>query len=208
MEKFKQQKYFQIFTIYLRYLIGGAFVYASIIKIEGGRFTGESGEHVPIDEAWHFFETMYRSGLYWKFLGMSQLVAGGLLMTQKFSKLGALVFFPISINIFVITLSYDFNYTPVITGGLVLANIYLLLWDWNTLKILLGLTPGPVNSGRLENHPIWAYTGLLLFLYTSIYRISVESYNEIIWFSGCIIISVAGFAVYKFRPMGGNFFFK
>ncbi len=203
MEKFKQRKYLQIFTIYLRYLIGGAFVFASIIKIAGGRFTGESGEHVPIDEAWHFFETLYRSGLYWKFLGLSQLVAGCLLMTQKFSKLGALVFFPISINIFVITLSYDFNNTPLITGGLVLANIYLILWDWNTFKVLFGLNPGPERKESLENHPIWAFTGLLLFLHTSIYRISVEAYDEFFWLSGFFLISVAGFAVYKYRPNGG-----
>lgn len=201
MEKFKQKKYLQIFTIYLRYLIGGAFVFASIIKIEGGRFTGESGEFTPIDEAWHFFETLYRSGFYWKFLGLSQLLAGGLLMTQKFSKLGALVFLPISINIFVITLSYDFNYTPVITGGLVLANVYLFLWDWNTFKVILGLNPLPEIKERLENHPIWTYTGILLFLYTVIYRISVEAYNEIIWFSGCVLISAAGFAIYMFRPV-------
>lgn len=202
MEKFKQKKYLQIFTIYLRYLIGGAFVFASIIKIEGGRFTSESGEHVPIDEAWHFFETLYRSGLYWKFLGLSQLVAGGLLMTQKFSKLGALVFLPISINIFVITLSYDFNNTPVITAGLVLANIYLLLWDWNTFKVILGLNLKLESNERPENHPIWAFTGLLLFLYTLVYRISVEAYDAIFWFSGFVLISVAGFTIYRFRPIG------
>lgn len=200
MEKLKQIKSLQLFTIYLRYLIGGTFVFASIIKIEGGRFTGESGENVPIDEAWHFFETLYRSGLYWKFLGLSQLVAGALLMTQKFSKLGALVFLPISINIFVITLSYDFNYTPVITAGLVLANIYLLLWDWNTFKVLFGLNPGQESNNRLEHHPIWVYTGLLLFLYTLIYRISVDNYNTIIWLSGCVLISLAGSTIYKIRP--------
>ncbi len=201
MEKIKQKKYLQIFTIYLRYLIGGTFVFASIIKIEGGRFTTASGEYAAIDEAWHFFETLYRSGLYWKFLGLAQLVAGGLLMTQKFSKLGAVVFFPIIINIFVITLSYDFNNTPVITGGLLLANIYLIIWDWNTIKILLGLNPRPESDERLENHPIWIYTGVLLFVFTMLYRTSIEVYNSIFWFSCCVIIGVAGFIFYKLKAI-------
>lgn len=202
MEEFKQKSYLQIFTIYLRYLIGGSFVFASFIKIKGRRFTSESGEHMPIDEAWHFFETLYQSGLYWQFLGLAQLIAGGLLMTQKFSKLGAVVFLPISLNIFVITISYDFNFTPVITGGLLLTNLFLLIWDWNTYKIIFGFTPNPENPERLENHPIWTYTGILLFMFTSIYRISFDTYNIVFWFSGCIFLSVLGFTFYKFRIIG------
>lgn len=96
----------------MRYLIGGSFVFASFIKMEERRFTTESEKNVPIDAVWHFFETLYQSGLYWQFLGLAQLFAGGLLMTQKISKLGALVFLPIGLNIFFITVSYDFNFNP------------------------------------------------------------------------------------------------
>ena len=70
------------------------------------------GADEPIDSAWHMFETLYRSGLWWKFLGLGQIIAGLLLMTQRFSKLGALMFLPIIANVFVITVSYDFRGTP------------------------------------------------------------------------------------------------
>ena len=103
MNKLKQNFWANIFIIYTRYLIGGAFVFSSIVKLEGHRFTAKSGANEPINSSFHFFETMYQSGIYWQFIGLGQLVAGALLMTQRFAKLGALVYFPIIVNIFMIT---------------------------------------------------------------------------------------------------------
>ena len=92
IDRLRQQYWPTIFIIYLRYLIGGAFVFSSIIKIQGHRFTTDSGADYPINSAWHLFETLYQSGLYWSFLGWSQLIAGALLMTQRFAALGAVMF--------------------------------------------------------------------------------------------------------------------
>ena len=53
----------QLAIIYTRYLVGGAFVFASLIKIKGHRFTqiaDDGGGH----SVGHFFEMMYQSGLY------------------------------------------------------------------------------------------------------------------------------------------------
>ena len=78
----------QLGIIYTRYLVGGAFVFASLIKIKGHRFTqvaDDAGGH----SGGHFFEMMYQSGLYWQFLGWAQLVAGLLLLTQRFALLEA-----------------------------------------------------------------------------------------------------------------------
>lgn len=125
----------QLCVIYTRYLIGGAFVFAAPIKMKGHRFISESGASQPIDSSWHLFETLYQSGIYWNFLGVGQLVAGGLLMTQRYSKLGAIVYFPIVINIFIITISYWFPYTPVVTGLMLLANLMLFVWHWITVFV-------------------------------------------------------------------------
>lgn len=70
----RQKKWMVLFTIYLRYLIGGAFVFASIVKIQGRRFTQASGADTPINDAWHLFETLYQSGIYWNFLGWDSLL--------------------------------------------------------------------------------------------------------------------------------------
>uniref|UniRef100_UPI0035CBD39B hypothetical protein n=1 Tax=uncultured Nostoc sp. TaxID=340711 RepID=UPI0035CBD39B len=137
LEKLKRLTTIQLFTIYLRYLLGTAFVFASIVKIQGQRFTTNSGSGAPINESWHLFETLYQSGLYWQFIGWGQCLAGFLLMTQLFSTLGAVLFLPIMLNIFVITISYYFAATPIITFLMLLANIYLLIWDWPRLSVVI-----------------------------------------------------------------------
>ena len=195
MQKLKNKIWIQIFIIYTRYLIGGTFVFASLIKIKGTRFTSESGASNPIDSAWHFFETLYQSGLYWKFIGVAQLLAGFLLMTQRYAKLGAIANFPIILNIFIITLSYYFAFTPVITGFMLLANILLLFWDWNELKVLFNLKPVYTNHPRLENDKTWGITGLVLFLFTFIYRVSVAKYQLFFWFGMCLLIGLIGLVI-------------
>ena len=199
MNTFKEKLLPQILVIYTRYLIGGAFVFASIIKIKGNRFTGNSGEHNPIDSAWHFFETMYQSGLYWKFIGFGQLLAGCLLMTQKYAKLGALINFHIILNIFIITLSYYFAFTPVITGMMLFANVLLIFWEWNELKILFNITPEIYNTPRLEKDILWQLTGLILFFFTFTYRLVVDAYDIIFLSATCLLIGITALSIGIFR---------
>jgi len=199
MNRIKEKIIAQIFIIYTRYLIGGAFVFASLIKIKGRRFTAESGELNPINSAWHFFATMYQSGLYWHFIGIAQLVAGLLLMTQRFSKLGALVNFPIILNVFIITLSYYFAYTPVITGLMLAANLLLIVWEWNEIKVLLNLPPSMDKSLRMEKDVHWQIVGLILFLFTFIYRVLVDKYDIGFWIIICFSIGLIGLILGLYR---------
>ncbi|MTI21790.1 hypothetical protein E1176_12230 [Fulvivirga sp. RKSG066] len=192
MKRIKEMVLPQIFIIYTRYLIGNAFVFASLIKIKGYRFTSESGELNPINSAWHFFETLYQSGLYWQFIGVGQLIAGFLLMTQRYSKLGALIYLPIISNIFVITLSYYFAYTPVITGLMLLANLLLIIWEWNELKIIVNLQPSIDKTERLEKDKIWQIIGLILFALTFTYRAFIDDYSLMIWFAVSVLVGLAG----------------
>jgi len=152
---------FKLCVIYLRYLIGFAFVFASFVKIQGKRFTS-----IPADQPiGYFFEALYQTGFYWNFLGWCQFVAGTLLITQRFSTLGALMFFPIILNVFMITHSINFGMgTPLITALMLLGTIFLLLWDYKKWVILfkrdhtihLDLTQQPEDS--FMNHPAWTAT--------------------------------------------------
>ena len=60
-----------------------------------------------------------------------------LLLIPRTATLGALVYFPLILNIFVITVSLHFTGTPVITGLMLIACIYLLCWDADKLKSLI-----------------------------------------------------------------------
>lgn len=201
LHKLKTKIWLQLFVIYTRYLIGAAFVFASVVKIQGKRFTTIDGINEPINSAWHMFETLYQSGLWWKVMGLGQLIAGLLLMTQRYAKLGALMFLPIVANVFVITLSYDFRGTPIITGLMLIANILLVLWDWDELKVLVNKTPVIPQPNRFENMRIWEITGLALFLFTAIYRAGVTGYNIFLWVIVCLAIGIIGLIIglYKYK---------
>lgn len=204
IQKIKEKVVLQLLVIYTRYLIGGAFVFASLIKIKRERFTTEPGIDNPIDSAWHLFETLYQSGLYWQFLGIGQLVAGFLLMTQKYSKLGALIFLPIISNVFVITISYYFAGTPIITGSMLLATIALILWDWNENRSLLNYPIISDSQKNLEKDRIWAISGLVLFLFTFTYRILIDRYDIFLWGGICFLIGtitlILGLKKRKYYP--------
>jgi hypothetical protein len=197
---FKRQTWANIFTIYLRYLIGAAFVFASFIKMQGGRFYGSDGSTSPINSMPHFFETLYQSGLYWQFLGVSQLIAGAVLMTQRFALIGSLIFLPIIANIFVITIAYDFRGTPFITGLMLLGIIYLILWNLDRLLPLFTETPD--NAMALVNHPlekqpVWILVGVAILLTTVLFR----SYGShfMVWYAACLGEGLAGFLWFLFK---------
>jgi len=166
VSKLKQNKIVQLFTILLRYLLGASFVFASIFKIQGIRFTPESAINAPIDSLEHFFETMYQTPHYWNFIGWSQLTVGFLLMSHIFRTAGAVAFFPIILNIFVITISFQSTNILLITFLMMCGNIYLLLWDWNKLKFIA--LPNPQNyvdnTDEFSKRKIWTFLGIFFFL--------------------------------------------
>ncbi|MFD2721530.1 hypothetical protein ACFST9_22640 [Hymenobacter monticola] len=200
-QSLKQSLLLQLAVIYTRYLIGGAFVFASLIKIKGHRFTQipDDGGH----SAGHFFEMMYQSGLYWQFLGWAQLLAGLLLLTQRFAMLGAVLFFGIIANVFVITLSYPFAYTPVITGLMLLATLLLLLWDWNRLRVLLNLPVVAEQTSPLYESPLWAGVGAVLFAFTAGYRVLTDRYDFLFWLGGCVGVGAVALLVGLWRQRAG-----
>jgi uncharacterized membrane protein YphA (DoxX/SURF4 family) len=120
------------FTVFTRVALALGFLPSGLTKVLGNRFT-VLGVDNPVG---FFFEALYRSGFYWNFLGLCQLAAAFLLLVPRTATLGALLYFPIILNIFVLTLSMHFTGTPFVTGLMLLANIYLLCWDYDRLKCL------------------------------------------------------------------------
>ncbi|MCU0446506.1 MAG: hypothetical protein MUE85_16495 [Microscillaceae bacterium] len=193
----------QIFTIYTRYLIGGAFVFASIIKIQNERFTSLPLEN-PVG---FFFEAMYRTGMYWQFIGWVQLVGGLLLMTQYFATLGAIIYFVLILNIFLITYSVGFTGTPAVTFLMLLATVYLLVWDWQ--RLLPILTEQKINikqlpDNQLIKHPIWAILGLIIFGTTVVMQVFYFG-SFLGWFLWCFGEGLLGFILYFTFPLFKRF---
>jgi hypothetical protein len=190
-QRLKHALLLQLGIIYTRYLVGGAFVFASLVKIKGHRFTQMDGT-VAGHNPGHFFEMMYQSGLYWQFIGWAQLLAGLLLLTQRYALLGVLVYVPIIANIFVITVSYDFAGTPVITGLMLLAGLLLLAWDWNRLRVVINLPTVPETTSPLFQSRLWEGVGAVLFVFTAGYRTLTDRYDMLLWFGVCVGVGAAG----------------
>ena len=169
IDRLKKILFFKLVVIYGRYLIGFAFVFASLVKIKGERFTSIP----PSEPIGYFFEAMYQTGYYWNFLGWAQFISGALMMTQRFATIGTMMFLPVIANVFMITHAINFGSgTPLITTLMLLGTIALLFWDykkWIILfqrdhKIKLDLTGEPEDT--FMNHPIWAVTGIVFIVLT------------------------------------------
>lgn len=134
-QKIYEIKFFIIFTWTTRILLFIGFLPSGLKKLMGERFT-LLGIDNPVG---FFFEALYRTGFYWNFLGLMQLVAGVFLLIPKTSLFGAILYLPIIINIFIIVVSMHFNGTPYIAGLMLVANIYLLFWDYKKLKRIVSV---------------------------------------------------------------------
>lgn len=166
-----------------RYLLGFAFIPSGMKKVLGQRFTSIGIEN-PIG---YFFEAMFRTGMYWNFLGWGQLIAAILMMTQKFSTMGNIIYFFIITNIFFITVSMHFTGTWFIALLMLFASTCLLLWDANRLQYIV-LKNGFLKTNNTiilpEAPKIWAYSGVLLFVLSVSYSLidNMISTNHLILF--------------------------
>jgi len=158
------------FTLMNRLLLAMAFLPTGLVKATGQRFTTLPVEN-PVG---FFFEAMYRTGPYWHFIGLMQMVAAVMLLVPATATLGAVLFLPIGLSIFLITWGVGFTGTVWVTGGMLLAVLYLVCWDgdrvWAAAATLLGDRGGTrsllAGAGRLERLG-WICgggSGLALFL--------------------------------------------
>ena len=135
----------QRLAIVSRILLAVGFIPTGLVKVLGHRFTTVVDLNDPISA---FFEAMYQTGAYWRFVGWAQVVAGVCLLVPRLTTLGAVLFLPVLVNIFVITVALRFTGTPAVVGLMVLADVYLLCWDYDRLKGILWPPRGAVDVGR------------------------------------------------------------
>ncbi len=196
--KIKTYPIINIFTVSLRFLIGGAFLFASLPKIFGERFTQISTD----DPVGAFFECIFSLPLYWNFLGWSQAIAGLLLITQRFALVGAMAFFGIILNIYFITLSLEMRGTPYVVFMMLLATTWLLFWDFDKWKYIFlpsSTTVGSkVNTLSHSNIHLWIFGSLGLLLLATGLALLVALKNLPVWFavSAIEVIAACGLSIY------------
>ena len=146
----------------------------------GDRFAEGLPSNNPLG---HYFDALYLTGYYYTFIGIAQVIIAILLLIPRTSLLAALMYFPIIINICVLTYATRFDGTRLITM-MVLACLYLLIWDYDRIKYVLPFKQPKTDPPVLKN--------------------PLGNRLRIIFFGGCFavlaIIIVGTFYLYEIVP--------
>ncbi|WP_285057688.1 hypothetical protein [Pedobacter ginsengisoli] len=155
----RADKWFKWFAIFCRYALAAGFIPSGYVKIMGERFTALS----PNNPLGHYFDALHLTGYYYTFIGVAQIVTAILLIIPKTSVLGALMYFPIILNIGVLTYATRFEGTRIVTF-MMLANLFLLCWNYDRLKPVLSWrplahAPADVSKSTVRKLRFWFFSG-------------------------------------------------
>lgn len=130
----KKNRWYWYFSIFCRLSLALAFIVAGIVKIAGERFaSGLSVKH-PMGA---YLEALHHTGYYYTFIGIAQVLAAILLIIPRTVTLGALLYFPIITNIWLLSFALRFEGSFVTSPLMVLANLFILVWNYDKLKYIL-----------------------------------------------------------------------
>ena len=115
-----------------------------MVKILGERFASGLHANHPMG---HYLEALHLTGYYYTFIGIAQIAAAIFLLIPRTVTLGAFIYFPIILNICILTYSTRFDGSIFTAPLMTLANLYLLGWNYEKWKYIL-----PFN--RLKNNVI------------------------------------------------------
>lgn len=132
--KIKANRWYWLFSIFCRLSLAYAFVVAGIVKIVGERFASGLSVHHPMGA---YLEALYHTGYYYTFIGIAQVVAAVLLLIPRTVTLGSLLYFPIIVNIWLLSFAVRFEGSYVTSPLMVLANLYLIIWNYDKIKYIL-----------------------------------------------------------------------
>lgn len=153
----KRNQWLRYFAVFCRVALALGFIPSGMVKVMGERFTALPSNH-PLG---HYFDALHLTGFYYTFIGVSQLTAALLLLIPRTTLLGAILYLPIIFNICVLTYATRFEGTRIATLML-LANLYLLCWDYARLKAILPLASSS-DAHTMPNQPISRKFPLVFF---------------------------------------------
>jgi len=130
----KENRWLWFFSIFNRLALAAGFIPSGMVKILGERFaSGVSANH-PMG---HYLEALHTTGYYYTFIGIVQVTAAILLLIPRTVTLGAFLYFPIILNICILTFAVRFDGSLFTAPLMVLANLYLLGWNYEKWKYIL-----------------------------------------------------------------------
>lgn len=140
----------RISIIILNLLLGGMLLYGGIKKfakpipaptlmIEQIKRGDAVAPNIEVLKIKNYIFGMKQTNYFWQFLGIMELLAGLLLMSQLFSKIGAFIAMPITLNIFLFHVFLEPHEVGELIqmSALLVINILLITLTYKTWKPLL-----------------------------------------------------------------------
>lgn len=177
--KVKSNKWFRYFAVFNRIALAAGFIPSGLTKVFGERFTSLPVNH-PMG---NYLEAFFHTGYYYPFIGYVQVTAAILLLIPRTATLGAILYFPVILNICILSLAVGFDGSLVTSPLMVLANLYLLCWDYDKLKYII---PFKHKNSELDNSkqsvsnnkfPIKFFLGVFVTVILTVYIIT-NSYDK------------------------------
>jgi len=171
-------KWYHYFAVFCRLALALAFIISAIVKIRGERFASGLPVNNPMG---HYFEALYHTGYYYTFIGIAQLLIAILLLIPRTAFLGALMYFPVILNICILTYAVRFEGTRA-TTFMLLASLYLLFWDYERIKYILSFKQvkeqGPLGrEKRLSNKFPFLFFGSVIAMIAAVVVINMYLYD-------------------------------
>lgn len=168
-------KWLRYFAIFCRVALALGFIPSGIVKIMGERFTALPSNH-PLGK---YFDALHQTGYYYTFIGVIQLMTALLLLIPRTALLGAVIYFPVILNICILAYSVRFEGTRI-TTLMVLASLYLLWWDYDRIKYILPFKRAGdhmVNKPTLSNKFPVLFFGFVFVAIASVIMINHFMYD-------------------------------
>jgi hypothetical protein len=139
----KGNSWMWLFSIFCRLALALGFIPAAIVKLIDERFASGLHANHPMG---HYLEALHLTGYYYTFIGVVQLLAAIFLLISRTVTVGAFLYFPVILNITVLTYATRFDGSLFTAPLMTLANLYLLGWNYEKWKYIL-----PFNRLPNEN---------------------------------------------------------
>jgi hypothetical protein len=139
----KQNRWLWLFSIFCRLALALGFIPAAIVKLIDERFASGLHANHPMG---HYLEALHQTGYYYTFIGVVQLAAAIFLLVPRTVTLGAFLYFPVILNITILTYATRFDGSLFTAPLMTLANLYLLGWNYEKWKYIL-----PFNQPANDN---------------------------------------------------------
>ncbi len=135
------------FSIFLRLALAWGFIASGMVKILGERFASGLSVNHPMGQ---YLQALHNTGYYYTFIGVVQVLAAVLLLVPRTVVLGALLYFPVILNICILSYAMRFEGSILTSPLMVLGSLFLICWNYDKIKYILPFNqvPGPASHPK------------------------------------------------------------